>query len=73
MTPDIRQYAETGQTNAATPAALLIVARTPLGQHIQKHSIHNYYIPKWKLTFRMKLNVIATTGSVNPNHQTGHA
>ena len=63
MAPDIRQQAETGQTIAATPAAPLIVASTPPRQHTQRHSIQNYYIPKWRLTFRVKLNVIATTSS----------
>lgn len=66
MAPDIRQQAETGQTIAATPAAPLIVASTPPAQHTQRHSIQNYYIPKWRLTFRVKLNVIATTSRVTP-------
>ena len=61
MAPDIRQYAEMRQTIAATPAAPLIVVRTSSAMRSQRHKIQNFYIPKQPLTFRMKLNAIATT------------
>ena len=71
MAPDIRQYVETRQTNAATPAAPLIVVRATPRQHAQKHRIQNYYIPKRPLTCRMKLNMVATISSIH--HPPGQA
>ena len=72
MAPDIRQQAETGQTNAATSAAPLIVASTPPRQHTQKRSIQKCYIPKRTLTFRMKLNVIATASDMTTTRRDMH-
>ena len=71
MAPDIRRHAETRQTNAATPAALLIVVRATPRQHAQKHRIQNYYIPKRPLTCRMKLNMVTTISSIAPPARTG--
>ena len=64
MAPDIRRHAETRQTNAATPAAPLIVVRTSSAMRSQRHKIQNFYIPKQPLTFRMKLSLSVTIGIV---------
>ena len=71
MAPDIRRYAETRQTNAATPAAPLIVVRTSSAMRSQRHKIQNYYIPKRPLTCRMKLNMVTTISSIAPPARTG--
>ena len=73
MAPDIRRYAEMRQTNAATPAAPLIVLRTTSAMRSQKHRIQNFYIPKQPLTFRMKLSLSVTIGIVTTIRRNGHS